>query len=60
MAVPPYCWLAPDCWLAHMDRLLTEGVDQDEKKSIVENMIKLVDLYYAALDGHKVSYDLVL
>jgi DNA-binding protein Fis len=43
-----------------MDRLLTEGVDQDEKKSIVENMIKLVDLYYAALDGHKVSYDLVV
>ena len=43
-----------------MDWFLTEGVDQDEKKSIEENMIKLVDLYYWALDGHKVSYTLML
>jgi RNA-dependent RNA polymerase len=43
-----------------MDRFLTEGINQDEKKSIAENMIKLVDLYYLALDGHKVCYNLML
>lgn len=43
-----------------MDRFLTEEVDQDEKKSIATNMIKLVDLYYLALDGHKVNYNLML
>ena len=52
--------LSSDCWLAYMNWFLTEGVDQDEKKSIEENMIKLVDLYYWALDGHKVSYTLML
>jgi RNA-dependent RNA polymerase len=43
-----------------MDRFLTEEVDQDEKKSIAAKMIKLVDLYYLALDGHKVNYNLML
>ena len=43
-----------------MDRFLTGGVDQDEKESIAKNMIKLVDLYYLALDGHKVKYNLML
>jgi RNA-dependent RNA polymerase len=52
--------LSSDCWLAYMDRFLTEGINQDEKKSIAENMIKLVDLYYLALDGHKVCYNLML
>lgn len=47
-----------------MDRLLTETLDESEKKLIMEKMIKLVDLYYLALDapktGNKVSFNLVL
>jgi RNA-dependent RNA polymerase len=52
--------LSSDCWLAHMDRFLTGGIDQDETESIAKNMIKLVDIYYSALDGHKVNYNLML
>ena len=43
-----------------MDRFLTGGIDQDETESIAKNMIKLVDIYYSALDGHKVNYNLML
>lgn len=46
--------ISTDCWLAYMDRFLTEGVDEDEKKLIAKKMIKLVNLYYWALDGYKV------
>ncbi|WVZ83826.1 hypothetical protein U9M48_030925 [Paspalum notatum var. saurae] len=52
--------ISSDCWYAYMDRFLTEGVDDDEKESVVWNMIQLVDLYYAALDGHKVNSNLTL
>jgi len=61
--LPSYSYalgLSSDCWLHYMDRFLTEEVDQDEKKSIAAKMIKLVDLYYLALDGHKVNYNLML
>ncbi|KAK8448414.1 hypothetical protein SEVIR_7G003552v4 [Setaria viridis] len=49
--------ISSDCWLAYMDRLLTEDVDEDEKESIAKKMIKLVNLYYWALDGHKIKVD---
>ncbi|OQU81143.1 hypothetical protein SORBI_3006G016700 [Sorghum bicolor] len=56
--IPNYALgLSSDCWLAHMDRFLTGGIDQDETESIAKNMIKLVDIYYSALDGHKVTVD---
>ncbi|WVZ83865.1 hypothetical protein U9M48_030961 [Paspalum notatum var. saurae] len=56
MFIPNYALgISSDCWYAYMDRFLTEGVDDDEKESVVWNMIQLVDLYYAALDGHKVQ-----
>ena len=49
-----------DCWLAYMDRFLTEEVDEEERKSIAKKMIKLVNLYYWALDGSKVNSNLTL
>ncbi|KAF8650247.1 hypothetical protein HU200_064005 [Digitaria exilis] len=58
MFVPNYSLgISTDCWLAYMDRFLTEGVDEDEKELIAEKMIKLVNLYYWALDGYKVIID---
>ncbi|PUZ46203.1 hypothetical protein GQ55_7G031800 [Panicum hallii var. hallii] len=56
--IPNYALgISSDCWLAFMDRFLTEEVDEDEKKSIAKKMIKLVNLYYWALDGNKVKVD---
>jgi hypothetical protein len=52
--------ISSDCWLVFMDRFLTEEVDEDEKKSIAKKMIKLVNLYYWALDGNKVNSNLTL
>ncbi|CAL5033684.1 unnamed protein product [Urochloa decumbens] len=49
--------LSSECWLAYMDRLLTEDVDKDEKESIEKKMIKLLNLYYWALDGYKINID---
>ncbi|TVU21359.1 hypothetical protein EJB05_30989, partial [Eragrostis curvula] len=55
---------ASDCWLAYMDRLLTKGVDEEEKEKLKKKMAKLVDLYYLALDAPtyenkiKVDHDL--
>ncbi|CAL5018322.1 unnamed protein product [Urochloa decumbens] len=49
--------LSSDCWLAYMDRLLTADVDKDEKESIEKKMIKLLNLYYWALDGYKINID---
>ncbi|KAG2481635.1 hypothetical protein PVAP13_J096570 [Panicum virgatum] len=40
-----------------MDRFLKEEVDEEERKSIAKKMIKLVNLYYWALDGSKVKVD---
>ncbi|KAI9128687.1 hypothetical protein K1719_000170 [Acacia pycnantha] len=44
--------LSADCWLAFMDRLLS-AVENHEKERVKENMIKLIDLYYYALDAPK-------
>uniref|UniRef100_A0A0D9Y4K5 RNA-dependent RNA polymerase n=1 Tax=Oryza glumipatula TaxID=40148 RepID=A0A0D9Y4K5_9ORYZ len=44
---------AADSWLAYMDGLLTDSLDEIEKKLIEEKMLKLVDLYYLALDAPK-------
>ncbi|KAL6627250.1 hypothetical protein ACP70R_030976 [Stipagrostis hirtigluma subsp. patula] len=44
---------AANCWLALMDRLLTPGVSESEKKSIKPDMLDLVDYYYLALDASK-------
>uniref|UniRef100_A0A0A9D5A5 RDR3 n=1 Tax=Arundo donax TaxID=35708 RepID=A0A0A9D5A5_ARUDO len=52
--------ISSDCWLAYMDRFLTDKVDDDEKKLIWKKIIKLVDLYYLALDGNKVNSNLAL
>lgn len=57
---------AADSWQALMDRFLTIGDDQPQEKYIMEqNLLRLVDLYYDALDqpkkgGEKVSFLLVL
>ncbi|KAL3625439.1 hypothetical protein CASFOL_030893 [Castilleja foliolosa] len=53
---------AADSWLAYMDRLLTLGDDRaTEKNNMKKKMIKLVDIYYDALDapktGKKQDYD---
>ncbi|CAI9100431.1 OLC1v1025177C1 [Oldenlandia corymbosa var. corymbosa] len=45
---------AADSWLAFMDRLLTLGDDcAKEKVALTEKMLKLVDLYYDAVDAPK-------
>ncbi|KAI9128607.1 hypothetical protein K1719_000090 [Acacia pycnantha] len=44
--------LSADCWLAFLDRLLN-AVENHEKECVKENMIKLIDLYYYALDAPK-------
>ncbi|KAF0915964.1 hypothetical protein E2562_000600 [Oryza meyeriana var. granulata] len=44
---------AAGSWLACMDRLLTDSLDESERKIIEEKMVKLVDLYYFALDAPK-------
>lgn len=45
---------AADSWLALMDRYLTLGDDcTEEKKAVNENINKLIDIYYDALDAPK-------
>lgn len=45
---------AADSWLTFMDQYLTLGEDDaDEKQRIKEKLLKLVDLYYDALDAPK-------
>jgi len=46
--------MAADGWMALMDRLLILPNDRSkEKEQVKENMIKLIDLYYEALDAPK-------
>ncbi|XP_054786888.1 probable RNA-dependent RNA polymerase 3 isoform X2 [Prosopis cineraria] len=49
--------VAAECWNAFMDRLLTLRddcpIEKQEKERVKENMIKLIDLYYYALDAPK-------
>ncbi|KAL2321324.1 hypothetical protein Fmac_030293 [Flemingia macrophylla] len=59
---------AADSWMALMDRLLTLKSDctkENEKEHVKENILKLIDIYYEALDapkkgGRKVIYSLVV
>lgn len=45
---------AADSWLAIMDRLLTLGEESaDEKATMKQNMLRLIDMYYDALDAPK-------
>ncbi|XP_077209951.1 putative RNA-dependent RNA polymerase 5 isoform X2 [Tasmannia lanceolata] len=45
---------AADSWLAYMDRLLTLGDEcVEEKKCLRDKMLKLVDIYYDAVDAPK-------
>ncbi|KAH6827519.1 hypothetical protein C2S53_007864 [Perilla frutescens var. hirtella] len=46
--------IAADSWLAYMDRLLSLGDDRAiEKNSLNQKMVKLIDIYYDALDAPK-------
>ncbi|KAL1532896.1 RNA-directed RNA polymerase [Salvia divinorum] len=46
--------IAADSWLTYMDRLLTLGVDRTtEKNSLKAKMLKLIDIYYDAIDAPK-------
>ena len=36
-----------------MDRLITDDLDEDERKVLLKKMETLVDLYYLALDAPK-------
>jgi len=59
--------VAADSWMALMDRLLTlknDCTQENEKKHVKENILKLIDIYYEALDapkkgGRKVSFVLL-
>jgi hypothetical protein len=44
---------AADCWLVYMDRLITDDLDEGERKVLEKKMETLVDLYYLALDAAK-------
>ncbi|XP_042417528.1 probable RNA-dependent RNA polymerase 5 isoform X2 [Zingiber officinale] len=46
--------VAADCWLSYMDRLLTLSDDcAEEKECLKEKILKLVDIYYDAVDAPK-------
>ncbi|KAL3535694.1 hypothetical protein ACH5RR_004155 [Cinchona calisaya] len=46
--------MAADSWLAFMDRLLILGNEHaNEKDGLIQNMLKLIDIYYDALDAPK-------
>lgn len=46
--------IAAETWLTYMDRLLTLGDDRAaEKNSLKTKMVKLIDIYYDALDAPK-------
>ncbi|QCD92035.1 RNA-dependent RNA polymerase 1 [Vigna unguiculata] len=48
--------VAADSWMALMDRLLTlknDCTEENEKKKVKENILKLIDIYYEALDAPK-------
>ncbi|KAH9800962.1 putative RNA-dependent RNA polymerase 3 [Citrus sinensis] len=48
--------LAADCWQAVMDRFLTLGDESaEEKAAMKENMLRLINIYYDALDAPKKS-----
>jgi len=59
--------MSENSWMALMDRLLTLNncTNENEKERVKKNMLKLIDIYYEALDapksGRKVSlyYSLV-
>uniref|UniRef100_A0A1D1XGI4 RNA-dependent RNA polymerase n=1 Tax=Anthurium amnicola TaxID=1678845 RepID=A0A1D1XGI4_9ARAE len=53
--IPSYSMsTSADSWLSFMDRLLTLGNDcEKEKQTLRDNMLKLVDIYYDALDAPK-------
>lgn len=44
--------IAANSWQAWTDKFLTAS-DDDEKKYLKEKMLKLIDLYYDALDAPK-------
>ncbi|MED6125806.1 hypothetical protein PIB30_072109 [Stylosanthes scabra] len=46
--------VAADSWMALMDRFLTIK-NEEEKERVKENIIRLVDIYYVALDAPKKS-----
>lgn len=54
--------MAADNWMALMDRFLTlgDGCSIDEKNTVKAKILRLIDIYYEALDapkkGLKVSY----
>ncbi|PKA63394.1 putative RNA-dependent RNA polymerase 3 [Apostasia shenzhenica] len=46
--------MASSCWMAFMDRLLTLGDDcLGEKQNLREKLVRLVNIYYDALDAPK-------
>lgn len=60
--------MAADSWMTHMDRLLTlrnHHTEEKEKQRVQENILKLINIYYEALDapkkgGGKVSFFIIL
>ena len=58
--------VAADSWLAMMDRLLTLGTDCSEEIACMkQNICRLIDIYYDALDapkkgGRRVSFPTLL
>ncbi|XP_057247143.1 probable RNA-dependent RNA polymerase 3 isoform X2 [Beta vulgaris subsp. vulgaris] len=53
--------IASNSWLAHMDQLLTLGdKDVTERKRLKEKMLKLVDIYYEALDAPKTGIEVTV
>lgn len=47
--------MSENSWMALMDRLLTLNncTNENEKERVKKNMLKLIDIYYEALDAPK-------
>lgn len=48
--------IAADSWMALMDRLLilrNDRTKEREQRQVTENILKLIDIYYEALDAPK-------
>ncbi|KAJ3693857.1 hypothetical protein LUZ60_009337 [Juncus effusus] len=49
--------LAADTWMRYMDRLLTPGLSESERDSVLKKINRLVNIYYDAVDAPKTGKD---
>lgn len=52
--------VAADSWMAFTDRFLTLDDNSDEKNNLKKKMLKLIDIYYDALDAPKTGKEVTM